>query len=104
MKTRWQWSPCCTVAAVRGSSLPSSAEDLSGSDGHDRKESRRTGRTRIPFHFFAQHNRFRNFFHRLALLAALPLERQVGLFFAQSKIALQNPFGAFHNFSRLQLF
>ncbi len=32
-----------------------------------------------PFDVFAQDNRFRYFFHRLALLAAMPLQRNISL-------------------------
>jgi len=59
---------------------------------------------RISSYFVAQHNRLGNFLHRFALLAALALERQVGLLFVQSQIALQNAFGAFHDLASLELF
>ncbi len=56
---------------------------------------------RIDFYFLAQDDRLGNFSHRLPFLPALLLQCQIGLFLAQSQFALQNPLGAFHNFSRL---
>src|ERR1019366_4273123 len=58
---------------------------------------------RISSHFITEHNRFGDFPHRPALLPALPLQRQVSLFFGQPQIALQDAFGALHYFARLQL-
>src|ERR1700681_3405906 len=56
---------------------------------------------RVFSHFFAQNDRFGNFPHGLALLPALLLQSKVSLLFAQSELALQNQFGAFHHFSGL---
>ena len=58
---------------------------------------------RVFFYFVAEHDRFGNFFHRLALLAALPLEREIGLLLGESEIALQNSLGALDDLARLEL-
>src|SRR5208282_3709876 len=68
-----------------------------------RRVSRDSRTARATPHFFAQYDRLGDLSHRLALLPALLLQSQVGLFFGESHFALQNSFGAFHNFSRLQL-
>src|SRR5690349_19704386 len=44
--------------------------------------------------FVAEDDRFRNLLLRLAALAALPLNRQVGFFLADAEIALQDPLRA----------
>src|SRR5580698_5731980 len=59
---------------------------------------------RVPPHFIAQHDCFRNLLHRFALLPALPLQSQISLLFIQPQIALQNSLGTLHNFPGLQLF
>ena len=51
----------------------------------------------------AQDDRFCDFFHRTALLAALTLDGQVRLLFVQPEIALQDSFRAFNHLARLQL-
>src|SRR6185503_14523720 len=48
--------------------------------------------TRAASYFLTQHNRFCDFFHASPLLPALALNAEVGLFFSQSEIALQNSF------------
>jgi len=58
---------------------------------------------RVAADVVAQDDRFGNFFHGAALLAALALDGQVGLLFVQSKISLQDAFRALDYFARLQL-
>src|SRR6266851_8622841 len=59
---------------------------------------------RGTFHVVAQDDRFRDFFHRFAPLAALPLQRDIGLLLAQLQIPLQDSFGALDDLPGLQLF
>jgi len=58
---------------------------------------------RVAADVVAEHDGFRNFLHGFALLPALALQSQVGLFFVQAEIALQDAFGALDNLSGLQL-
>src|SRR6516225_233389 len=57
---------------------------------------------RGPLHLFRQDNRFGDFLHRLAPLAALLLQQVIGLAFADVERSLQNPFGALHQFARFE--
>jgi hypothetical protein len=59
---------------------------------------------RISSDIVAQHDCFRDFLHGYTFLAALALQRQIGLLFVQAEITLQNAFGALDDFPGLQLF
>ena len=59
---------------------------------------------RISSDIVAQHNCFRDFLHGYTFLAALSLQRKIGLLFVQAEIALQNALGTLDDFPGLQLF
>src|SRR5258708_2706578 len=56
------------------------------------------------FYVFTQDNRFGDFLHGFATLAALSLNRKISLLLGHSEFALENSLGTLHKFSRLQLF
>ena len=56
-----------------------------------------------PFNVVAEDNGFGNFLHRFAALPALTLQGQVGLLFAETKVALQNAFCPLDELARLEL-
>src|ERR1700682_6229294 len=87
ISTAWLFHPRCG-----GLALLSGAADLT-----------RFWLARGSFDVIAQDDRFRDFFHRYAPLAALPLQRDIGLLFAQLQIPLQDSFRALDDFPRFQL-
>src|SRR5258706_14826746 len=56
------------------------------------------------FYVFAQDNRFGDFLHRFAPLAALSLNRKISLLLGHPEVALKNSLGALHEFSGLHFF
>ena len=58
---------------------------------------------RVTADVVAEDDGFGDFLHRAALLAALPLNREIRLLFIQSQITLQDSFRAFDYFASLQL-
>ena len=54
---------------------------------------------RAPGHGIAENDGVGDLLHRTPPLLAFPLQHDVGLFFGDVQIALQNSFGAFHQFA-----
>ena len=54
--------------------------------------------------FVGENDGFGHFAHGFAPLAALALEREIGFFFAELEVALEDSLGAFHGFARVELF
>src|ERR1700691_3709818 len=61
-------------------------------------------RAALPFlsQIIAENNGFRDFLHGLPTLPAFPLQRQIGVFFVELQIALQDSLRALHNLSGFQ--